>query len=168
MSSNIPEIAEDYRLSVPDEKGGTDELLIFVSTGFVLLMQLGFAFLENGLVRKKNSHFQNYMNIGSTALEVIVWWLWGYGLAYGFDKNNDSGFAGSLASAYATSNFESIEMNQYPTWIFQFSFCGTATTIISGGLCERSTMISFLICAVLNTGFIYPIVVYWVWGGGWL
>lgn len=61
-------------------------MLIFVSTGFVLLMQLGFAFLENGAIRKKNSYQQNFMNVVSTALEVIVWWLWGFGLAYGFTK----------------------------------------------------------------------------------
>jgi Amt family ammonium transporter len=131
-------------------------------------MQLGFAFLENGLIRKKNSHHQNFMNVASTAIEVIIRWLWGYGLAYGYDKQNDSGFGESLAPAYATSHFETIEVNQYPIWIFQFAFCGTATTIISGRVCERATMVSFLICAVINTGFIYPIVAYWVWCGGWL
>ena len=116
----IPEIPAqvNYLLAVPDTKGGTDELLIFVSTGFVLLMQLGFAFLENGLIRKKNSHHQNFMNVASTAIEVIIWWLLGYGLAYGYDKNNDTGFAGSLAPAYSTSHFETIEANQYPNWIF--------------------------------------------------
>ena len=116
----IPEIPAqvNYLLAVPDTKGGTDELLIFISTGFVLLMQLGFAFLENGLIRKKNSHHQNFMNVASTAIEVIIWWLWGYGLAYGYDKNNDTGFAGSLAPAYSTSHFETIEANQYPNWIF--------------------------------------------------
>ena len=86
-------------------------MLIFVSTGFVLLMQLGFAFLENGAIRKKNSYQQNFMNVVSTALEVIVWWLWGFGLAYGFNKENDTGFAGSDPAAYAASNFGSIQTN---------------------------------------------------------
>lgn len=61
-----------------------------------------------------------------------------------------------------------IEADQWPVWIFQFAFCGTATTIISGGICERGTLISFLIVSIINTGFIYPIVAYWSWGGGWL
>lgn len=82
-----------------------------MSTGFVLLMQLGFAFLENGLIRKKNSYHINFMNVASTSFEVIVWWLWGYGLAYGYNKTNDTGMAGGLGAAYATSKFGSIEIN---------------------------------------------------------
>ena len=82
-----------------------------MSTGFVLLMQLGFSFLENGLIRKKNSHHQNYLNVGKTCFEVIIWWLWGYGLAYGFDKTNDTGMAGSLGAVFATSNFGRVETN---------------------------------------------------------
>ena len=101
----------DYLQDIPNSNGGTDELLIFVSTGFVLLMQLGFSFLENGLTRKKNSYHINLMNVASTSFEVIVWWLWGYGLAYGYNKTNDTGMAGGLGAAYATSNFGSIETN---------------------------------------------------------
>jgi hypothetical protein len=57
MQTNKSAIVEvDYLQSIPNSNGGTDELLIFVSTGFVLMMQLGFAFLENGLIRKKNSY----------------------------------------------------------------------------------------------------------------
>jgi Amt family ammonium transporter len=101
----------DYLQDIPNSNAGTDELLIFVSTGFVLLMQLGFSFLENGLTRKKNSYHINLMNVASTSFEVIVWWLWGYGLAYGYNKTNDTGMAGGLGAAYATSKFGSIEIN---------------------------------------------------------
>ena len=104
----------------------------------------------------------------STSIEVCVWWLWGYGLAFGYNKDNDTGFAGGNPNAYATSGYDFIETNQYPNWIFQFAFCGTATTIISGGICERATLLSFLIVAMCNTGLVYPIVAYWTWGGGWL
>jgi len=74
-------------------------------------MQLGFSFLENGLIRKKNTYHQNYLNITKTCFEVIVWWLWGYGLAYGHDKNYLNGMAGGLEAAYAASDFGSVETN---------------------------------------------------------
>lgn len=101
----------DYLQAIPNSNGGTDKLLTFLSTGFVLLMQLGFTSLENGLIRRKNSYHQNFMNVGSTCFEVIVWWLWDYGLAYDYDKTNDTGMAGGLGAAYATSNFGRIETN---------------------------------------------------------
>ena len=76
-------MSENYKFAVADTRVGTDELLSVLSTGFVLMMQIGNAFLVNGFVRKKNTITQNFMNISSMAVEIIVWWLWGYGLAFG-------------------------------------------------------------------------------------
>ena len=53
-------------------------------------------------------------------------------------------------------------------WIFQYAFLGIARTVISGGFCERATVISFLITTALNAGLVYPIIAYWTWSGGWL
>jgi Amt family ammonium transporter len=131
-------------------------------------MQVGFCLLENGAIRKKNIYHQNFMNIASTTIEVLVWWLWGFGLAFGYKEDINNGFAGNNPAMYATSSFHTEKTNLYPVWIFQFAFCGTATTIISGGICERTTLWAFFFVAVFNTGFVYPIVAYWTWGGGWL
>jgi ammonia channel protein AmtB len=99
-------IGLNYNESISDTPAGVNELLALVSTGFVLLMQLGFCYLENGAIRKKNSYHQNFMNITSTTIEVLVWWLWGFGLAYGFKEEMNTGFAGSNSAMYAASSFQ--------------------------------------------------------------
>jgi len=110
-ATNATDAKPNHRFQINTTEQGVNELLIMVSTGFVLLMQLGFAFVENGMVRKKNSYQQNFMNIMSTAIEVCVWWLWGYGLAFGYNKETDTGFAGNNPGAFATSNYDTLETN---------------------------------------------------------
>ena len=61
-----------------------------------------------------------------------------------------------------------MDENMYLLWIFQFSFAATSATIVSGSLAERTQLPAYLAFSALMTGFIYPVVVAWTWGGGWL
>ena len=70
-----------------------------------------------------------------------------YFAGYGFDENSE---------------------NIYIKWCLQFSFCATASTIVSGSLAERTRLSAYVFFSVLMTGFIYPVIVAWTWGGGWL
>ena len=152
-----------------------DELLLVVSTGFILLMQAGFALVENGTVRSKNSRNILIKNMFDAAAGAVMFFLFGFGIAFGLtcrencdDPENalPSRFIGT--QHFAGTGFAGSEDNKYTLWIFQYSFAATASTIVSGSLAERTKLPSYMLFSALMTGFIYPVVVAWTWGGGWL
>jgi len=130
----------------------------------VFFMQAGFSLLEAGTVRFKN--YQNILlkNIMDACIGGMVWWMWGYGLAYG----EGNGFIGE--KFFFGIGFEEKENNaQYGGWFFQYAFAATAATIVSGSLSERVNIGNYLLFSFLMTGFIYPVVVAGCWSGdGWL
>ena len=122
-------------------------------------MQTGFSLLESGSVRHKN--YQNILlkNTIDFCACGIVWWGWGYGLARG-DVNG--GFIGS-------KNFFGYELDKMRgRWFLSYVFASNAATIVSGSLAERCKILNYLIFSVFMTGFIYPVIEAWIWGGGWL
>ncbi len=140
-------------------------IFLTLAAALVLLMQLGFAFLEAGICRSKNVvniMMKNFVDIG---LSVFVFWAVGYALLYG---NNFSGFFGS--SHFFLSG---VEDSDYAFVLFQMMFAATAVTITSGAMAERTQFYGYLLSAVIITGLIYPVAASWVWGGanggqGWL
>ena len=157
---------EDTSTIVTTTDQAIDELLVIVATAFILLMQLGFALLENGTVRSKNSKNILIKNLFDACAGAIAFWLIGFGWAFGHKE--EGGFIGSDGSVFAASDFHKLADNYYLLWIFQFSFAATSATIVSGSLAERTQLPAYMAFSVLMTGFIYPVVVGWCWGGGWL
>ena len=147
-----------------------------VSTGFILLMQAGFALVENGTVRSKNSKNILIKNLFDACAGAITFYLVGYGFAFGLKcasacETEDAvkeGFIGRDLSYFAASGFNDAEENNFIVWCFQFSFAATSATIVSGSLAERCRLPAYFLFSILMTGFIYPVVVAWTWGGGWL
>ncbi len=138
-----------------------DSLWVSVSTYLVFFMQAGFAFLEAGSVRDKNVQNILIKNVLDICACTLVWWLIGYGLAYGTSGDDFIGM-----DKFIINNFEGV--HDYRDWMFQWAFAGTATTIVSGCLAERTKIIAYLLYSLIITAFIYPVVVNWTWGGGWL
>ena len=162
--SGQPDYTDDKVYTIQE---GINALFIIISTGFILLNQAGFAILENGLVRPKNSQNILIKNIYDTCAGAIAFWLVGYAFAYG-QKGDKGGFIGSDSAYFAASNFDHLEDDHYLNWIFQFSFAATATTIVSGSIAERTKLTAYAGYSIFMTGFIYPVVVSWTWGEGWL
>ncbi|MBX2869134.1 MAG: ammonium transporter [Acidiferrobacterales bacterium] len=138
-----------------------DLLLIGFSAMLVFIMQGGFALLESGMVRAKNTVnvlMKNYIDV---CVVMLVFWAVGYGLMWG---SNPTGFFGTNKFLFASG--EPIEtMNLF----YQVMFAATAATIISGALAERVNFVAYIIISVFVSGFIYPIFGSWAWGdGGWL
>ena len=140
-------------------------------------MQAGFALVENGTVRSKNSRNILAKNMFDAAAGAVMFFLFGFGIAFGLKcrENCDPDseleevprrFIGS--QYFAGSGFADSGDNLYTLWIFQYSFAATASTIVSGSLAERTKLPSYMLFSALMTGFIYPVVVAWTWGGGWL
>jgi len=112
-----------------------NELLVMTSSAFILLMQLGFAYLETGLVRHKNSKNILIKNVFDQCLATICFWLIGFGIAF---PDSQGSFFGLNSDFLASNNFERDDKNMYLMWVFQFAFAATSTTIVSGSLAERT------------------------------
>jgi Amt family ammonium transporter len=136
---------------------------VWVVTASVLVffMQAGFALLESGSTRAKNSINVMMKNFIDVCLATLVFWTVGYGLMFG---SNSTGWFGE-------SQFMLNEASQsdYTMLLFQSMFAATAATIVSGAIAERTKFAGYIFCAIILTAFIYPIYGSWVWNaGGWL
>jgi Amt family ammonium transporter len=136
-----------------------NEVWIVLAAVLVMFMQAGFALVEAGFTRAKNAGNIIMKNVMDFSVGSIVYWAFGFALAYG---------GSSLGGFVAYGNFFFNDNAQASTWFFQVVFAATAATIISGALAGRVKFKSYLIYTPFITGFIYPIVTHWVWGGGWL
>jgi len=149
----------------------------------VMFMAAGFAMLESGLVRSKNTATICLKNIALYSIAGIVFYLVGYDLMYtGVDK----GFIGTLSFMYNPGDAElallgakevTAEQLKAVTdagysvssdWFFQMVFVATAASVVSGTVAERIKVWPFLIFVVVLSAVIYPVQASWVWGGGWL
>ena len=145
--------------------------LSFLIHGFlVMFMAAGFAMLESGLVRSKNTATICLKNIALYSLAGLMFYLVGYNLMY---MGVDGGFLGSFQT-WIGENSNALEGKfdagyaAESDWFFQMVFVATAASIVSGTLAERIRLWPFLAFVVVLTGLIYPIQGSWQWGGGWL
>ena len=151
--------------TVSAEVGFIFNTLLFLICGFlVMFMAAGFAMLESGMVTSKSVSVICAKNIGLFSIAAIMFWLVGYNLAYGIPEGGYIGkfIPWSDASAVDTGYSDGSD------WYFQMVFCATTVSIVSGTLAERIKLWPFFLFAALLSGIIYPIVMGWQWGGGWL
>jgi len=151
--------------TVSAEIGFIFNTLLFLICGFlVFFMACGFAMLESGMVTSKSVSVICAKNIGLISISGIMFWMVGYNLAYGIPEG---GYIGSFipwsdASAVDTGYADGSD------WYFQMVFCATTVSIVSGTLAERIKLWPFFLFAAILSGILYPIVMGWQWGGGWL
>ncbi len=148
-------------------------LFLLFSGALVMLMALGFAMLEAGMVRAKSVATILVKNIGLYAVAGLMFWLVGYNLMYRgvgdigmgwfgvpgpWKPDESAALAGDFSAGYSSAAF----------WFFQMVFVATTASICSGALAERIKIGPFFVFTALLTGVLYPITGAWVWGGGWL
>jgi Amt family ammonium transporter len=146
----------------PPEINDLDTVWVLLAAYLVFFMQPGFAMLEAGLTRAKNVVNILAKNFMDFALASIVFFLFGYGIMFG-EGNSFMGMSG-----FALVGLEDDGIPVWAAWMFQAVFCGTAATIVSGGMAERTKFTSYLLATFFLTAIIYPIIGHWTWGGGWL
>ena len=151
-----------------------DQFWTLIAAFLVFFMQAGFGMLEVGTVRVKNMQNILIKNMVDAAVGGITFWAIGYGFAFGqsgatdiekADSNN--GFIGNADFFLINDDSLWIE-NGYSGWVFQWAFVAAASTIVCGAVAERTKFIGYLIYTFFISAIIYPIVVKWAWGGGWL
>jgi ammonium transporter, Amt family len=147
---------------------------MLVATFLVFLMHLGFASLEAGMTRAKNTVNILFKNTAIISIGMLTYALVGFNLMYPGDFSIGSwfGFAGwGIAAPEGAAGLIDYADGGYTYWtdfIFQAMFAATAATIVSGAVAERIKLHSFLIVTTLYVAFIYPWLGSWKWGGGWL
>ena len=162
MSISMPSFAET---TVSAEVGFIFNTFLFLVCGFlVMFMAAGFAMLESGMVTSKSVSVICAKNIGLYSIAGIMFWLFGYNVAYGIPEG---GFIGKFIPWSDGSKLETGYADG-ADWYFQMVFCATTISIVSGTLAERIKLWPFFLFAAILTGFLYPIVMGWQWGGGWL
>jgi len=146
---------------------------MMICTALVFFMHLGFAFLEIGLTRQKNTINILFKNIFIITVGLLLYALVGFNLMYPGEFNGFLGFAGfGLESPLTAEGALDLTYSEgYTYWtdfLFQGMFAATAATIVSGAVAERIKIFPFMIFVILYVGFIYPIAGSWKWGGGFL
>jgi len=154
-----------------------DTFYFLIAGAFVMLMAAGFAMLEAGLVRAKNTAEILTKNIALYSVACIMFMVLGYNLMY---PGGGTGFIPEIAflvgetsgddviAALAAGEEGATYYSGMADFFFQVVFVATAMSIVSGAVAERMKLFSFLMFAVVFTAVIYPVQGYWNWGGGWL
>ena len=151
-----------------------DTFYFLVSGALVMWMAAGFAMLESGLVRSKNTAEILLKNVSLYAIACVMYLLVGYRIMYGDGFNS---VIPSLSFLLPAENSVDSVLNGgddapyysgYSDFFFQVVFVATAMSIVSGAVAERMKLWSFLVFAVVMTGLIYPVQGFWKWGGGFL
>lgn len=153
-----------------DLYAGLDQWWLLFGSYIVFFMQTGFALLEAGSVRAKNTKNILLKNVLDACLGALVWWFVGYPMAYGEGGPQSNDFIGGTNFFMSDSpSGYGYRSNFYSMWMFQWAFAAAAATIVSGAVAERCDFRAYLIYTTIITGFIYPVVVHWGWSGeGWL
>ena len=144
-------------------------------------MNLGFALVESGFCRAKNTVNILSKNFIVFAISCLAFYVFGWGLMFG----NGSGFVGSEGLFIARrcrqqpgdrrrlhGRLQGDRLDRHAAldakFFFQLVFAGTAATIVSGAVAERIKYLSFIVFSFLLVAFVYPVTGHWIWGGGWL
>lgn len=135
---------------------------VLVTASLVFFMQAGFALVEAGFTRTKNTTNILFKNLMDFVIGTLVFWAIGFGIMFG-SKN---GFFGGID--FFSQNTYRSDMPDFAFLIFQTVFAATAATIVSGAMAERTKFNAYLIYSGVISLVIYPVTGHWAWGGGWL
>jgi len=157
-----------------------DVFWLILGGALVFLMQAGFGMLEAGSVRSTSVVNIVFKNLMDSCIGAFMFYMMGYALAYGDDKDSASrnGFVGNAAFflvSDANGGYQDGEAansgfapTAFASWFFQFAFCATAATIVSGAVAERLQLKAYFAYSAWICGFVYPVVVHWTWSSyGW-
>lgn len=137
-----------------------------IGAALVFFMQAGFAAVEAGFTRSKNSGNIIMKNLMDFSIGTPLYWLVGFGIMFGTHSAIFGGIDFFTRGDYTAILPDGVSFSAY--FIFQTVFCATAATIVSGAMAERTKFSSYCIYSAVISLIIYPVSGHWIWGGGWL
>ena len=148
-----------------------NNLWMMIAAALVFIMHLGFAMLETGLTRAKNTVNILFKNVFIVCIGILTYCVVGFNLMYPGEFNGFLGFAGfgldpgaeGMTQAYADAGY-----TYWTDFLFQAMFAATAATIVSGAVAERIKLTSFMVFSTIFVALVYTIAGSWKWGGGFL
>ncbi len=160
--TTVPEVAEaaiGLDISI-------NNIWLLLATFMVMFMQPGFALVEAGFTRSKNTGNIIMKNLMDFSIGAITYWLIGYSIMYG----EGNAFFGDFSMAAFNPGEDSYGAgySDFSDLMFQTVFAATAATIVSGAMAERTKFNAYLVFSLVITVIIYPVSGHWTWGGGWL
>ncbi len=145
-----------------------DNLWVFIAGVLVFFMQAGFGLVEAGLTRAKNVANIMMKNLMDMAAGVLAFLFVGFGIAFGPDELLGGWFGWGGIGVDGIDSFPGDGLSPATTFFFQAAFAATAATIVSGAMAERTKFKAYFVYSIGITAFIYPVILRWTWGGGWL
>lgn len=167
----MEEAAAAATVTVEEMQFWVSNLWLLMAAALVFLMHLGFACIESGLTRAKNTVNILFKNVSIVAIGLLTYAVIGFSLMYGVDVWRGVFGWGGLGIAPPPMGMTLAYHGHYTFWtdfIFQAMFAATAATIVSGAVAERIRVGPFLVFSAVYVAIIYPVVGFWKWGGGWL
>jgi Amt family ammonium transporter len=157
-----------------------DTIWVVLTASLVFFMNLGFALVESGFCRSKNTVNILSKNFIVFAISCLAFYLFGWGLMFGTGSgfigmeglfalggaDNSPAMGDAYSGAYTAIAWTGVPL--YAKFFFQLVFAGTAATIVSGAVAERIKYFSFIVFSFLLVAFVYPVTGHWIWGAGWL
>ena len=174
LAVGFPALAEDANVgeTVIHLAYSIDTFYFLMSGALVMWMAAGFAMLEAGLIRGKNTVEILTKNVALYSIASIMYMIVGYNIMYGDGNGVIPGLSFFLGADNSVDDVLKSGGETYYSgmsdFFFQVVFVATAMSIVSGAVAERMKLWAFLVFAVVMTGFIYPVQGYWKWGGGFL
>ena len=152
---------ETSNLNIADLARSLDTVWMLLAAMLVFFMQPGFALVEAGFTRTKNTANILMKNLLDFMLGSLLFWAIGFGVMFGAGQ-----FIGAPSLFDHTFFATDLPVDGY--LIFQTVFCATAATIVSGAMAERTKFSMYLAYTILISVLVYPVSGHWTWGGGWL
>ena len=146
-----------------------DTVWTLLAAILVMFMQPGFAMLEAGLVRTKNSVNILMKNLMDFCFSSIFFWIVGFGIMFGTGNllfGTSGFFLNDIGGTFDSLSWSSVPLEA--KYFFQLVFCATAATIVAGAMAERTNFVAYILYSIIISAIIYPVVGHWIWGGGWL
>jgi Amt family ammonium transporter len=164
------EVVEEAPVTADGVQAFLDNIWVLIAAVLVIFMQAGFALVEAGLTRAKSVANIMMKNLMDFCVGVLAFAAFGFAIAFG-TGNDFFGTAGwflgdDIANNYLAESYPNLVLPTF--FIFQVAFAATAATIVSGAMAERTKFKSYFVYSFLITALVYPVVVHWTWGGGWL